>query len=103
MKKEDQHIIGDFTDLLVDRIAERVVDRLKEEGLVMPAQSPEAKTNPQQQTLYTIDELCNWLKISEETLHLHRCQGLLKASIYVGRSPRFTEADVNDYLNKFNS
>jgi len=27
---------------------------------------------------------------------------LLKASIYVGRSPRFTDADVEDYLNKFN-
>ena len=42
MKKEDQHIIGDFTDLLVDRIAERVVERLKEEGLVMAAPSTEA-------------------------------------------------------------
>ena len=67
------------------------------------APSPEAKTKPQQQTLYTIEDLCNWLKISEETLHLHRRQGLLKASIYVGRSPRFTDADVEDYLNKFNS
>ena len=54
MKKEDQHIIGDFTDLLVDRIAERVVERLKEEGLVMAAPSTEAKTDPLQQTLYTI-------------------------------------------------
>ena len=102
MKKEDQHIIGDFTDLLVDRIAERVVERLKEEGLVLAEPSSEAKTDPLQQTLYTIEDLCNWLKISEETLHLHRRKGLLKASVYVGRSPRFTDADVEDYLNKFN-
>ena len=103
MKNKDQHTIGEFTDLLVDRIAERVVERLREEGLVMATPSPKAKTDPQPQTLYTIEDLCNWLKISEETLHLHRRKGLLKASIYVGRSPRFTEADIQDYLNNFNS
>ena len=103
MKKNDQHIIGDFTDLLVDRIAERVVERLKEEGLVMAAPSPEAKTDPQHEKLYTIDELCARLKVSPETLHRHRRQGYLKASLYVGNSPRFTEADITEYLNHFNS
>ena len=86
MKNNDQHIIGDFTDLLVDRIAERVVERLKEEGLVMAAPTPEAQADQQ-----------------HETLHRHRRQGLLKASTYVGRSPRFTDADIQDYLNNFNS
>ncbi len=102
MKKEDQHIIGDFTDLLVGRIAERVVERLKEEGLVMAAPSPEAKTDLHHETLYTIDEVCARLKVSPETLHRHKRQGYLKASLYVGNSPRFTEADIRNYLNIFN-
>ena len=102
MKNNDQHIIGDFTDLLVDRIAERVVERLKEEGLVMAAPSPEAKTDLHHETLYTIDEVCARLKVSPETLHRHKRQGYLKASLYVGNSPRFTEADIQNYLNIFN-
>ena len=103
MKNNDQHIIGDFTDLLVDRIAERVVERLKEEGLVMAAPSPDAQTDPQHEKLYTIDEVCARLKVSPETLHRHRRQGDLKASLYVGNSPRFTDADIQDYLNNFTS
>lgn len=101
MKNEDQHIIGDFTDLLVDRIAERVVELLEERGLVMAAPSLEAKTDPLHETLYTIDELCARLKVSPETLHRHRRQGYLKASLYVGNSPRFTEADIEKYLSHF--
>lgn len=101
MKKKDQHMIGDFTELLVDRIAEKVVERLKEEGLVMVSPSSNAKDNPPKQTMYNIKQVCERLSISKETLHNHRRCGLLKASYYVGRSPRFSEEDIKDYLNKF--
>jgi excisionase family DNA binding protein len=51
---------------------------------------------------YKIEEVCKRLKVSKATLARHRKAGLLKASVYVGRSPRFTEEDINKYLQKFN-
>lgn len=52
---------------------------------------------------YKIEEVCQRLKVSKATLARHRKAGLLKASVYVGRSPRFTEEDIIKYLKKFNA
>jgi len=52
---------------------------------------------------YKIEEVCKRLKVSKATLARHRKAGLLKASFYVGRSPRFTEEDIQKYLQKFES
>lgn len=52
---------------------------------------------------YKIEEVCKRLKVSKATLGRHRKAGLLKASVYVGRSPRFTEEDIQKYLQKFES
>ena len=52
---------------------------------------------------YKIEEVCKRLKVSKATLARHRKAGLLKASVYVGRSPRFTEEDIQKYLQKFES
>ena len=52
---------------------------------------------------YKIEEVCKRLKVSKATLARHRKAGLLKASVYVGRSPRFTEGDIQKYLQKFES
>ena len=97
--KQEINLAEEFATL----IATKVVDILEERGLVVVNPSPQAiNERPEYPTLYTIDEVCDRLKISHETLHRHRRIGYIIPSHYIGRSPRFTEEDIKKYLMLFN-
>lgn len=86
---------------LAEMIAARVVELLREKG--SPSQHSIEPCQNELPTLYTIEEVCEILKISKPTLDRHRKDGYIKASHYVGRSPRFTTEDVHSYLKCFKS
>ncbi len=97
--RNDINIADEFATL----VAAKVVEMLEERGLVMAAPTPKSKQEKEQSTtLYSVDEVCQRLKISKATLYRHRDLGYIKPSCHVGRSPRFTEANIQDYLNRFN-
>lgn len=97
--RNDINIADEFATL----VAAKVVEMLEERGLVMAAPAPKSKQEKEQSTtLYSVDEVCQRLKISKATLYRHRDCGYIKPSCYVGKSPRFTEANIQDYLNRFN-
>jgi excisionase family DNA binding protein len=97
--RNDINIADEFATL----VAAKVVEMLEERGLVMAAPAPKSKQEKEQSTtLYSVDEVCQRLKISKATLYRHRDLGYIKPSCHVGRSPRFTEANIQDYLNRFN-
>lgn len=93
----------DLADEFATLIATKVVDILEERGLVI-VNAPSQDTSERQvpPTLYTIDEVCERVKVSKPTLQRHRNRGYITPSYYVGRSPRFTEADIEKYLESFN-
>lgn len=93
----------DLADEFATLIATKVVDILEERGLVIVnAASQGVSERQEHQTLYTIDEVCERVKVSKPTLNVHRRRGYITLSHYVGRSPRFTEADIERYLDIFN-
>ena len=51
--------------------------------------------------LYSAEDVCKRLAVSKQTLYRHRKLGLITPSGYVGRSPRFSDADIASYLTKF--
>lgn len=58
--------------------------------------------NPQKEdVLLTTAEVSRRVKISVSTLYRHRALGWISPSHYVGRSPRYTEEDVQRYINLF--
>ena len=94
----------DLADEFATLIATKVVDILEERGLVMatnPSQTEDKRLESEYPILYTIDEVCERLKICKGTLHRHRRMRYIIASHYVGRSPRFTEEDIKKYLDLF--
>ena len=92
-----------IADEFAAMVAAKVVDILEEKGLVMAADASCPKeVQPQSTTLYSIDEVCKRLKITKATFNRHRSRGYISPTCYVGRSPRFTEADIQNYLEKFN-
>ncbi len=97
--KNDFNIADEFAAM----VAAKVVDILEERGLVIVADaSCQKEAQPQAATLYSIDDVCQRLKISKATLNRHRERGYISPTCYVGRSPRFSDADIQNYLNKFN-
>ncbi|MBR1935201.1 MAG: helix-turn-helix domain-containing protein [Muribaculaceae bacterium] len=99
--------MSDFMNImeeLASMVADKVVDVLEERGLVMAADASCAKDVMQQAaSLYSIDDVCQQLKISKATLKRHRNLGYITPTRYVGRSPRFTEEDIASYLARFKS
>ena len=96
--KNEINIADEFATM----IANKVVDILEERGLVMAAPSQLKDERTEYPTLYSIDEVCLRLKLSKGTLYRHRTDGYLTPSYYVGRSPHFSEKDIEKYLDKFN-
>ena len=93
-----------IADEFAAMVAAKVVDILEERGLVMAADaSCQKDAQPQPTTLYSIDDVCQRLKISPATFKRHRERGYISPTCYVGRSPRFSEADIEKYLSHFNS
>lgn len=93
-----EKLIEQFAEI----VAEKVAAHLKEDAGTTSTSVTNAAQQQESQDSYTIQELCARLKISKPTLDRHRRQGFLHTSFYVGRSPRFTEDDVQKYLLKFN-
>lgn len=98
--RNDLNIADEFATM----VAAKVVDFLEEKGLVI---ADNASCSKEQQTLsptlYSINEVCERMRISKATLNRHRKCGYITPSCYVGRSPRFSEVDIDKYLRIFNS
>ncbi len=92
----------DFIEQFAEIVAEKIAAHLKEDAGTTSTSVTNAAQQQESQDSYTIEELCTRLKISKPTLARHRRQGFLHTSYYVGRSPRFTEEDIQNYLLKFN-
>lgn len=93
------NIVDEFASL----VAAKVVEMLKESGMVMAASAAAPTRNSGQiPTLYTVDEVRERVKVSKATLYRHINDGLIKPSHYVGKSPRFTDDDILKYLLCFN-
>jgi len=98
--RNDFNIADEFAAM----VAAKVIEILEEKGLVMAA-GTSCSNNQQEQSsiLYSINEVCERVKISKATLNRHRKCGYITPSCYVGRSPRFSEVDIDKYLRIFNS
>lgn len=88
----------DFLDDFATIVAEKVQNSLIDGGYVA-----HGNTNEPSVKLYSIAEVCERLSVSKPTLFRHRKMGLITPSGYVGRSPRFSEEDIANYLTKFNA
>ena len=90
--------MNEFLDDFARILAEKVQNSLIEGGYVA-----HSKMNEPSAKLYSIAEVCERLSVSKPTLFRHRKMGLITPSGYVGRSPRFSEEDIANYLTKFNA
>ena len=100
--RNDFNIADEFATM----VAAKVVDILEEKGLVIADNascSKEQQTQTLSTALYSINEVCERVKISKATLNRHRKCGYITPSCYVGRTPRFSEVDIDKYLRIFNS
>lgn len=86
-------------EALIDTIADGVQKKLEERWY---SSKPQENEKAKSVSLLTTKEVCSRLKVAKGTLARHIKLGYLTASYYVGRSPRFTEADIDNYLNMFN-
>lgn len=87
--------MDELMNILAMKIAENVAELLQNGGRHKDVK----ETEPPSCESYKIEEVCKRLKVSRATLDRHRKAGLLKPSFYVGRSPRFTEEDIQKYLS----
>lgn len=92
------NIMKNFLEDFATILAEKVQKGLIENGYVACD-----KMNKPSIKLYSISEVCERLSVSKPTLFRHRKMGLITPSGYVGRSPRFSEEDIANYLTKFNA
>lgn len=84
---------------IVESISAGVMEKISE-SLAQPKPS---NTELAEDEVFCITDVCKRLKISKATLTRHIKQGLLTPTFYVGRSPRFTQKTIEDYLRMFNS
>lgn len=82
----------DFEGMIKQVASQVVTDMLKQ-------QSCQNRSNDVQ--YLKVEQVCKKLQISHATLYRHMAAGLIKPSVYVGRSPRFTKDDIDNYLNNF--
>ena len=85
----------EIINILAMKIAKNVVELLQNGGRdkdVKQMDCPSCES-------YKKEEVCKRFKISKATLARHIKAGFLKPSVYVGRSPRFTEEDIQKYLS----
>lgn len=85
---------------LLDEIA-TILAKKVQNGLIEGGYMACNKNDEPSVKLYSIDEVCKRLSVSKPTLYRHRKLGLIVPSAYVGRSPRFSDADIDSYLTRF--
>ena len=86
----------EFLEKFTSALAKKVQDGLIEKGFVALSKNEEPSVK-----LYSAEDVCKRLSVSKQTLYRHRKLGLITPSGYVGRSPRFSDADIASYLTKF--
>lgn len=83
---------------IVESVSDSILQKLKESLDCIKS----AKSEEYESEVLCIPDVCKRLKISKSTLWRHIKRGYLTPSYHVGRSPRFTQGAINEYLNKFN-
>lgn len=88
----------EFINQLVETVSEGILQKINENlDCIKSSISKEEESE-----VFSRDEVCKRLKISKPTLSRHIKLGYLKPSFYVGRSPRFTQSTIEEYVSKFN-
>ncbi len=91
-----------FIELLIESVAKRVVEKLKEEKenwfpRTIPVEA-EAVSEDTSNRLLKIDEVCKLLNVSRVTLYNWRRQKILQPDTYVGTSPRYFQSTIDNYI-----
>lgn len=81
--------MNDFFEKIAAEIAAKVCSTLGQ------------TTNERMENQYlTTEEVCRRLGVSKTTLFRFRKEGMISPSYFIGRSPRFTEEDIENYLKE---
>lgn len=83
---------------IVETVSEGILQKINENLDCIKS----LKSEKEESEVFSRDDVCKRLKISKPTLSRHIKQGYLKPSFYVGRSPRFTQSTIEEYISKFN-
>lgn len=83
---------------IVETVSEGILQKIKENLDCIKS----LKNEKEESEVFSRDEVCKRLKISKPTLLRHIKQGYLKPSFYVGRSPRFKQSTIEEYIGMFN-
>ncbi len=91
-----------FMEFIIESIAQRVVEILKKEKEVFFQKTitleAETTSESSKDRLLKINEVCSKLGISRATLNNWRLKALLLPDTYVGRSPRYFESTIDNYI-----
>lgn len=90
--------MDELINQIVETVSEGILQQIKENLDCIKS----SKNEKEESEVFSRDEVCKRLKISKPTLSRHIKQGYLKPSFYVGRSPRFTQSTIEEYISKFN-
>lgn len=90
--------MDEIINKIVEAVSEGILQKIKENWGDVKSSRNEKEENE----VFSITDVCNRLKISKPTLSRHIKLGYLKPSFYVGRSPRFTQSTIEEYISKFN-
>lgn len=77
----------------IRNLIKEIVAEVVEEAYM--SQSKDETTT--EEKFLTVAQVCEKLQISRATLYRHESAGLIRPSMYVGRSPRFSENDLVKY------
>lgn len=90
--------MNDIIDKIVETVSEGILQKIKENLDCIKS----SKNVKEESEVFSRDDVCKRLKISKPTLSRHIKLGYLKPSFYVGRSPRFTQSTIEEYIGMFN-
>ena len=78
----------EFIYKFVETVSEGILQKIRENLDNIKS----SKSGKEESEVFSRDDVC--------TRHIK--QGYLKPSFYVGRSPRFTQSTIEEYISKFN-
>ncbi len=91
-----------FMGFFIESLAQQFVEKLKEEKenwfpRTIPVEAETVSENTSNRLL-KIDEVCKLLNVSRVTLNNWRRQKILQPDTYVGRSPRYFQSTIDNYI-----
>lgn len=101
-KTNTNNMVYQLMGELAHMVAHNVVERLRETGeffnqtITVEAETVENETPDE---LLTIQEVCKILKVKRGALNDWRLKNILEPDTYVGRSPRYKRATIQEYIN----